>query len=88
MNSIACSSDILIGVVSTIASSVPDARMLVSCLPFRQLTVRSLGTAVNTNDLAFINFGRMFDKQTATFLQVKQSEAQCFTCRVEISTPF
>ncbi len=38
----ACSSDMRIGGVSTWASSVPEARMLVSCLPFRQFTVRSL----------------------------------------------
>src|SRR5690554_3327717 len=41
INSSARSSDILIGGLNTCASSVPDARTLVSCLPFKQFTVRS-----------------------------------------------
>src|SRR3990172_8035885 len=42
MNSRACSSDIRIGGVSRMFSSLPAARMLVSCFPFRGLTTRSL----------------------------------------------
>src|SRR5690606_28821734 len=41
MNSSACSREKRIGGVSTIFSSLPAARMLVSCLPFEGLTDRS-----------------------------------------------
>jgi FeS assembly ATPase SufC len=42
MNSMACSSVCFTGVVSTMFSSVPDARTLVNCLPLVGFTTRSL----------------------------------------------
>ena len=50
--------------------------MLVSCLPFRQLTVRSLERGVIPIDLAFVHFGRVTDEQTTTVLQTEQGEGQ------------
>src|SRR5690606_7350823 len=46
MNSSACSSDSLIGGTRPSSSSLPEARKLVSCLPRRALTVRSLSLAL------------------------------------------
>src|SRR5215471_21670310 len=47
----ACSSDILRGGVRRTASSLPAARMLVSCLPFSTLMSRSLPRRGNDLDI-------------------------------------
>ena len=68
MNSSACSSENLIGGIRPSSSSLPDARKLVSCLPRRALTVRSLSLRVDADDLAFVDLLARLDEQAAAFL--------------------
>jgi hypothetical protein len=87
MNSTAYSSVRMIGGVILIASSLPETRKLVSCLPLDRVHDEVVVAAVDADDHAFVQRVAGLDEHAAAVVELAQRVGDRLAVVLLISTP-